>query len=126
MACAAKELGVAAYLIKPVLQSDLPQALLRVLVSQDGTAKPAQMITRHSLRKDACRCRSFLPTFMRCWDQVLARLPGAIVMLSIHAATDRPALLYSRRSFGQDMAGVAESLGLIGRWASSIPWAGIR
>jgi CheY-like chemotaxis protein len=46
-----KELGVAAYLIKPVLQSDLLQALLRVLASQDGTAKPAQVITRHSLRE---------------------------------------------------------------------------
>jgi two-component system, sensor histidine kinase and response regulator len=46
-----KELGIAAYLIKPVLQADLFQALLKVLSVHDGAAKPAPVITRHTLRE---------------------------------------------------------------------------
>ena len=46
-----KELGIAAYLIKPVLQADLFQALLKVLSAQEGALKPATVITRHSLRE---------------------------------------------------------------------------
>ena len=36
-----KELGIAAYLIKPVLQADLLEALLQVLASHEGAVKPA-------------------------------------------------------------------------------------
>ena len=46
-----KELGIAAYLIKPVLQSDLLEALLNVLGSHEGVAKSAKLVTRHSLRE---------------------------------------------------------------------------
>jgi CheY-like chemotaxis protein len=46
-----KELGIAAYLIKPVLQADLLDALLQVLDSCGDVVKPAQLITRHSLRE---------------------------------------------------------------------------
>jgi two-component system, sensor histidine kinase and response regulator len=46
-----KELGIAAYLIKPVLQSDLLEALLRVVGPRSGAAEPKQVITRHSLRE---------------------------------------------------------------------------
>jgi CheY-like chemotaxis protein len=46
-----KELGIAAYLIKPVLQSDLLEALLSVLGSREGVASSAQLVTRHSLRE---------------------------------------------------------------------------
>jgi PAS domain S-box-containing protein len=46
-----KELGIAAYLIKPVLQSDLLEALLRVLGTRSDPAEPAQLITRHTLRE---------------------------------------------------------------------------
>ncbi len=46
-----KELGIAAYLIKPVLQSDLLETLLRVLGSRPGAAEPPQLITRHTLRE---------------------------------------------------------------------------
>jgi two-component system sensor histidine kinase/response regulator len=46
-----KELGIAAYLIKPVLQADLLDALLQVLASSDAVAQPAQVITRHRLRE---------------------------------------------------------------------------
>ena len=46
-----KELGIAAYLIKPVLQSDLLQALLEVMASQEGAVNPNRVITRHTLRE---------------------------------------------------------------------------
>jgi PAS domain S-box-containing protein len=46
-----KELGIAAYLIKPVLQADLLEALLKVLSAHEGVAKPAAVITRHTLRE---------------------------------------------------------------------------
>jgi signal transduction histidine kinase/CheY-like chemotaxis protein len=46
-----KELGIAAYLIKPVLQADLLQALLQVLSAHEGVVKPTAVITRHTLRE---------------------------------------------------------------------------
>jgi two-component system sensor histidine kinase/response regulator len=46
-----KELGIAAYLIKPVLQSDLLEALLRVLGTRSDAAQPVQLVTRHTLRE---------------------------------------------------------------------------
>ena len=45
-----RELGIAAYLIKPVLQADLLDALLQVLASCYRVVKPTQVITRHTLR----------------------------------------------------------------------------
>jgi two-component system, sensor histidine kinase and response regulator len=45
-----KELGIAAYLIKPVLQSDLLEVLLRVLGSRPDAA-PMQLVTHHTLRE---------------------------------------------------------------------------
>jgi CheY-like chemotaxis protein len=55
-----KELGIAAYLIKPVLQSDLLEALLNVLGSREGAAKPAQLVTRHTLREGRAPLRILL------------------------------------------------------------------
>ena len=46
-----KELGIAAYLIKPVLQSDLLEALLRVLGPRTEDAPVPQLVTRHTLRE---------------------------------------------------------------------------
>ena len=46
-----KQLGIAAYLIKPVLQEDLLEALLKVLASRSSDAKPSQVITRYTLRE---------------------------------------------------------------------------
>jgi CheY-like chemotaxis protein len=55
-----KELGIAAYLIKPVLQADLLDALLQVLASCDDVVKPAQVITRHTLREGRLPLRILL------------------------------------------------------------------
>ena len=55
-----KELGIAAYLIKPVLQSDLLETVLRVLGSRPDAAKPAQLVTRHTLREGKMPLRILL------------------------------------------------------------------
>ena len=55
-----KELGISAYLIKPVLQSDLLEALLRVLGSRPDAAKPVQLVTRHTLREGRMPLRVLL------------------------------------------------------------------
>ncbi len=55
-----KELGIAAYLIKPVLQSDLLDALLRVLGPRQDTAQPMRLVTRHSLREERLPLRVLL------------------------------------------------------------------
>jgi two-component system sensor histidine kinase/response regulator len=55
-----KELGIAAYLIKPVLQSDLLETMLRVLGPRPGAAEPMQLITRHTLREGRTPLRVLL------------------------------------------------------------------
>ena len=44
-----KELGIAAYLIKPVLQSDLLETLLNVVGLRQGAARPTTLVTRQTL-----------------------------------------------------------------------------
>jgi two-component system sensor histidine kinase/response regulator len=55
-----KKLGIAAYLIKPVLQADLLDAVLQVLASSDGVVKPTQVITRYTLREGRLPLRILL------------------------------------------------------------------
>jgi len=55
-----KELGIAAYLIKPILQSDLLEALLKVLGSRTGDTQPNKLVTRHSLREGRAPLRILL------------------------------------------------------------------
>ncbi|HTB20771.1 MAG TPA: response regulator [Bryobacteraceae bacterium] len=55
-----KELGIAAYLIKPVVQSDLLEALLRVLGPRPEAALPVQVVTRHTLREGRLPLRVLL------------------------------------------------------------------
>jgi signal transduction histidine kinase/DNA-binding response OmpR family regulator len=55
-----KQLGIAAYLIKPVLQADLLEALLQVLALSDGVAKSNQVITRYTLREGKLPLRILL------------------------------------------------------------------
>jgi len=55
-----KELGIAAYLIKPLLQADLLQALLQVLSAHKGAGIPAALITRHTLREGRVPLRVLL------------------------------------------------------------------
>ncbi len=55
-----KELGIAAYLIKPVLQSDLLEALVNVLGSSDAVVQPSELVTQHSLRERRAPLRILL------------------------------------------------------------------
>ena len=55
-----KALGIAAYLIKPVLQVDLLGALLQVLSSCDNVVKQTPVITRYTLREGRLPLRILL------------------------------------------------------------------
>jgi PAS domain S-box-containing protein len=46
-----RELGISAYLTKPVRQADLLEAIVRVLGSKVGAEETASLVTRHSLRE---------------------------------------------------------------------------
>ncbi|MGO8704349.1 MAG: response regulator [Candidatus Brocadiia bacterium] len=48
------KLGVAAYLVKPITQSDLLDAIARVLGSSEAPRDHARLVTRHSLREEKC------------------------------------------------------------------------
>jgi signal transduction histidine kinase/DNA-binding response OmpR family regulator len=55
-----RELGVAAYLTKPVSQPELFEAIVRVLGVSGYQAKPASLITHHTLREESRRLRVLL------------------------------------------------------------------
>jgi CheY-like chemotaxis protein len=55
-----KALGIASYLIKPVLQADLLGALLQVLSSCDNVVKQTPVITRYTLREGRLPLRILL------------------------------------------------------------------
>jgi two-component system, sensor histidine kinase and response regulator len=55
-----KQLGIAAYLIKPVLQADLQAALLDVLASRSGTKASPKQTTRHAWRESRLPLRILL------------------------------------------------------------------
>jgi len=55
-----KDLGIAAYLIKPVLQSDLLEAFIRVLGPRADSAVALQVVTRHTLRESRIPLRVLL------------------------------------------------------------------
>ncbi len=69
-----KELGIAAYLIKPVLQSDLLEALLRVMGPRTGHSEPMQLITRHTLREARTPLRVLLAEDNAVNQRVASRL----------------------------------------------------
>jgi two-component system, sensor histidine kinase and response regulator len=69
-----QELGIAAYLIKPVLQSDLLEALLRVLGTRSTAARPARLVTRHTLREGRVPLRVLLAEDNAVNQRVAVRL----------------------------------------------------
>src|SRR3984957_4515948 len=46
-----KQLGIAAYLVKPILQAELLEVVLAVLGSRTDAAEPAQLVPNHSVRE---------------------------------------------------------------------------
>jgi two-component system sensor histidine kinase/response regulator len=69
-----QQLGIAAYLIKPVLQSDLLEALLRVLGTRSTAAQPARVVTRHTLREGRMPLRVLLAEDNAVNQRVAVRL----------------------------------------------------
>jgi CheY-like chemotaxis protein len=66
-----RELGIAAYLIKPIVQSQLFDAILDILSTKDQQAQQAPLVTRHSLR-EACPNLRVLLAEDNVVNQVLA------------------------------------------------------
>ncbi|HUA17245.1 MAG TPA: response regulator [Bryobacteraceae bacterium] len=69
-----KQLGIAAYLIKPALQSELFETLRQVMASQDETAKTAKVITREMLREGQLPLRILLAEDNAVNQKVASRL----------------------------------------------------
>jgi signal transduction histidine kinase/DNA-binding response OmpR family regulator len=55
-----RELGVGAYLTKPLRQAELRAAITTVLATQLTAGEPAAPVTRHSLREERARSRNVL------------------------------------------------------------------
>jgi two-component system sensor histidine kinase/response regulator len=55
-----RELGISAYLIKPVKQADLLEAIKLTVTQAAQTRQPAELITRHTLRELHRQCRILL------------------------------------------------------------------
>src|SRR5271157_76645 len=69
-----RELGVAAYLTKPVSQSELFEAILRVLGMSGSQPEPAALITRHTLREGKKKLRILLAEDNAVNQKLAARL----------------------------------------------------
>jgi signal transduction histidine kinase/CheY-like chemotaxis protein len=52
-----RQLGISAYLLKPVLKADLQAAILAVLGQQASQSAPAPLVTRHSLHESSRKLR---------------------------------------------------------------------
>jgi two-component system, sensor histidine kinase and response regulator len=55
-----KQLGIAAYLVKPILQAELLEVVLAVLGSRTDAVEPAQLVSNHSLREGSRPLRILL------------------------------------------------------------------
>jgi two-component system, sensor histidine kinase and response regulator len=55
-----KQLGIAAYLVKPILQAELLEVVLAVLGSRTDAAEPAELVPNHSLCKGSRPLRILL------------------------------------------------------------------
>jgi len=69
-----KQLGIAAYLIKPILQSELLEALLLALGSGSAAAQPDQPAVRQSLRREGRPLRVLLAEDNAVNQRVAVRL----------------------------------------------------
>jgi CheY-like chemotaxis protein len=78
-----RELGVAAYLTKPVTESELLDAILTVLGAKAEKPEPPVLITRHSLREGQHKLRILLAED----NAVNQRLAGRLIEKRGHTAT---------------------------------------
>jgi two-component system sensor histidine kinase/response regulator len=90
-----RELGVAAYLTKPIGQADLLDALLRLVGSGDKAAGHPRLLTRHSLRESRRQLRVLLAEDNPVNRQLVIRLfeKRGHVVVAAHNGREAVALL---------------------------------
>jgi CheY-like chemotaxis protein len=95
-----RELGIAAYLIKPVSESELLEAVLRVLATKVRPADEPGLVTRHSLREGRPSLRILLAEDNAVNQRLAARLLEKRGHTVVVAATGREAVeAFSRQKF---------------------------
>jgi CheY-like chemotaxis protein len=87
-----RALGIAAYLMKPIGQTELLEAILAVLGMPPDAPDRLHLVTRHSLREGRRRLRILLAEDNRVNQVVAARLLGKRGHTVVIAATGREAL----------------------------------
>jgi two-component system sensor histidine kinase/response regulator len=87
-----RALGIAAYLVKPISQPDLLEAILAVLGVQSDGPSAVPLVTRHSLREGRGKLRILLAEDNKINQLVAARLLGKRGHTVVVAASGREAL----------------------------------
>jgi two-component system, sensor histidine kinase and response regulator len=90
-----QELGIAAYLLKPVLRSDLRNALLTVLGSQPAEPGTSKLVTRHTLREAPQKLRILVAEDNEVNQTLVVRLLQKMGHESVLAKDGQEALLLS-------------------------------
>jgi two-component system sensor histidine kinase/response regulator len=87
-----RELGIAAYLMKPISEADLLQAILAALGAPSGAPDRPQVVTRHSLREDRRKLCILLAEDNKVNQLLAVRLLGKRGHTVVVAGTGREAL----------------------------------
>ncbi len=87
-----RALGISAYLMKPISQPELLQAILTVLGTPSDTPDRRQVVTRHSLRESQRKLRILLAEDNKVNQMLAARLLGKRGHTVVIAGTGRDAL----------------------------------
>jgi two-component system sensor histidine kinase/response regulator len=100
-----RELGIAAYLMKPVSESDLLQAIVTALATPSGGSGGPIVVTRHSLREGRRKLHILLAEDNKVNQLLASRLLGKRGHEVVIAETGRQALaaLEERSSGGFDL-----------------------
>jgi PAS domain S-box-containing protein len=87
-----RELGVSAYLVKPVRQSELLEAILLVLGQPTPKKAPAELITRHTIREGRPKLRILLAEDNAVNRELVRRLLGKQGHMVLAVTTGREAV----------------------------------
>ena len=92
-----RELGIAAYLLKPVLKADLLAAILAVLGQRRGkTVTAPALVTRHSLRESSRKLRLLVAEDNAVNQAVIVRVLQKMGHSSVLAHNGKEALAHLR------------------------------
>jgi CheY-like chemotaxis protein len=99
-----RELGVSAYLVKPIRQSELLEAILLVLGQSSPEKAPAELITRHTLREARPKFRILLAEDNVINRELVRRLLGKQGHMVLAVTTGREAVnLWEKDAEGFDI-----------------------